>query len=74
MKNNNVFLRTEMNLQLNTSVARGYKSRSQIARLITESWVEKNSFCPHCGKTKLERFGNNQPVADFYCRDCSAEY
>lgn len=22
----------------------------------------------------MERFGNNQPVADFYCKDCSAEY
>jgi type II restriction enzyme len=63
-----------MDLQLNTSVAQGYKSSSQIVRVITESWVEKNSFCPHCGKTKLERFENNQPVADFYCRDCNAEY
>lgn len=63
-----------MNLQLNTSVAKGYKSSSQIARVITERWVEKNSFCPRCGKTRLERFENNQPVADFYCRDCNAEY
>lgn len=63
-----------MNLQLNISVARDYRSNSQIARVITESWVEKNSFCPRCGKTRLERFGNNKPVADFYCLNCSAEY
>ena len=63
-----------MNLQLNIADARGYRSSSQIARVITESWVEKNSFCPRCGKTKLERFQNNQPVADFYCGDCKAEY
>lgn len=63
-----------MNLQLNISVARGYKSSSQIARVITESWVKKNSFCPRCGNTRLERFENNQPVADFYCGNCNAEY
>lgn len=63
-----------MNLQLNKTDLQGYRSASQIARVITESWVEKNSFCPRCGKIKLERFGNNQPVADFYCRDCNAEY
>lgn len=63
-----------MNLQLNTNVALGYRSKSQIARIVTENWVEKNSFCPRCGKTKLERFENNQPVADFYCNNCNAEY
>jgi type II restriction enzyme len=63
-----------MKLQLDTNVAQGYTSNSQIARVITENWVEKNSFCPRCGKTKLERFENNQPVADFYCGDCKAEY
>lgn len=63
-----------MKLQLNTSVAQGYHSNSQIARVITESWVEKNSFCPCCGKTQLERFENNQPVADFYCGGCNSEY
>jgi type II restriction enzyme len=63
-----------MNLKLNSSVARGYRSNSQIARVITEYWVEKNSFCPRCGKSKLERFGNNKPVADFYCEDCDAQY
>jgi type II restriction enzyme len=63
-----------MNLQLNSSLAQGYRSSSQIAQVITERWVEKNSFCPCCGKIKLERFENNQPVADFYCSDCNAEY
>lgn len=63
-----------MNLQLNTSVARGYTSSSQIARVITENWVEKNSFCPRCGEEKLDRFESNRPVADFYCTNCYAEY
>jgi type II restriction enzyme len=63
-----------MNLQLNTSVAQGYTSSSQIARVITENWVEKNSFCPRCGEEKLDRFESNRPVADFYCTNCYAEY
>lgn len=63
-----------MNLRLNITEAQGYKSSSQIARVITENRVEKNSFCPRCGKIKLERFENNQPVADFYCKNCNAEF
>ena len=63
-----------MELQLNYSAAEGYRSSSQIARVVTEEWVEKNSFCPRCGKRKLDRFESNRPVADFYCSNCSAEY
>ena len=63
-----------MNLQLNYSSAEGYKSNSQIVRIITEEWVEKNSFCPCCGNRKLEQFESNQPVADFYCNYCEAEF
>ena len=63
-----------MNLELNLSTAYKYKSKSQIARVITEEWVERNSFCPRCGKDKLERFESNRPVADFHCSNCEAEY
>lgn len=63
-----------MDLQLNFAVAEGYKSSSQIARVVTEGWVENNSFCPCCGNIRLKRFENNQPVADFYCKDCDAEF
>ncbi len=63
-----------MELQLNYSSAKGYQSSSQIARVITEGWVEKNSYCPRCGNKNLKRFENNQPVADFYCSNCDAEY
>ena len=63
-----------MNLQLDSAEARGYRSASQIARVLTEKWVGKNSYCPRCGRSNLERFENNQPVADFYCSDCKAEY
>lgn len=63
-----------MNLNLDITVARGYKSSSQIARVITEYWVEKNSYCPSCGNEHLIKFKNNKPVADFFCSNCKAEY
>jgi type II restriction enzyme len=63
-----------MELQLNFAAAEGYKSSSQIARIITEEWVEKNSFCPRCGEERLDRFESNRPVADFYCSNCDAQY
>ncbi len=63
-----------MNLRLDLSKAEGYKSGSQIARIITEGWVERNSFCPCCGNDKLGQFKSNKPVADFYCRECEAEF
>jgi type II restriction enzyme len=63
-----------MKLELNLSIANHYISKSQIARVVTEEWVARNSFCPACGKEKLERFESNRPVADFYCGNCDAEY
>ncbi|MGI6653245.1 MAG: DpnI domain-containing protein [Christensenellales bacterium] len=63
-----------MNLQLDRSLSVGYRSKSQIARVITENWVYRNMYCPRCGFTQIEQFENNQPVADFFCPECSNEY
>lgn len=63
-----------MNLAFNTNLAHGYKSNSQIARLLTENWVLNNSYCPNCGEKPLNEFENNRPVADFYCKKCSEEF
>lgn len=63
-----------MNLALNTELAHGYKSKSQIARLLTEDWVLNNSYCPNCGSLPLSEFENNRPVADFYCENCEEEF
>jgi type II restriction enzyme len=40
---------------------------------MTEDWVSRAGFCPNCGRA-LSQFGNNKPVADFYCGNCSEEY
>ncbi|WP_026905469.1 DpnI domain-containing protein [Pedobacter glucosidilyticus] len=63
-----------MNLSLNTNLADGYTSNSQIARILTENWVLNNSYCPSCGNLPLKEFENNRPVADFYCKKCKEEF
>lgn len=61
-------------MAFNTNLAAGYKSNSQIARLLTENWVLNNAYCPSCGDLPLNEFENNRPVADFYCKKCYEEF
>lgn len=63
-----------MNLQMDLAIAEKYNSGSQRIRVITESWVNQNLFCPYCGSSYISHFENNRPVADFYCPSCSEEY
>lgn len=63
-----------MDLKFDLSIAEGYKSKSQIVRVLSENWVGRNAYCPSCGYHKLSDFENNSPVADFFCTDCNAEY
>ena len=63
-----------MNLNFDVSLSTNYISNSQIARVNTENWVKKNSYCPNCGNENLSEFENNKPVADFYCLNCSEEF
>jgi type II restriction enzyme len=63
-----------MRLEFDRTLADQYTSPSQKARVLTEGWVMKQAYCPNCGKTYLERYSNNQPVADFFCSGCSEDY
>ena len=63
-----------MNLNFNTKLAENYKSNSQIARVLTESWVKYNSYCPNCDENHLVEYENNRPVADFYCNNCLEQF
>ncbi len=63
-----------MNLNFEMGLADKYSSNSQIARVLSENWVKKNSYCPNCGYNSLNEFENNKPVADFYCINCSEEF
>lgn len=62
-----------MDLSLKLGLADKYKSPSQKVRILTESWVGESVFCPNCG-LNIDRYPNNQPVADFYCANCKEEY
>ena len=44
-----------MDLNFNKSLATGYHSGSQISRVLTEDWMERNMFCPVCGAPVLGR-------------------
>ena len=63
-----------MLLQMDSSLAEGYTSASQITRIITESWVGQHMFCPRCGFPHVSHFENNKPVADFYCPHCTNQF
>jgi type II restriction enzyme len=63
-----------MRLALNAQFAAGYKSEPQKVRVLTERWVGESVFCPNCGHFDMDRYENNRPVADFYCRNCREDY
>jgi type II restriction enzyme len=63
-----------MNLTLDKSLAASYKSPSQQVRVMTESWVKNEAYCPNCGKHFLVKYPNNWPVADFFCDCCHEDY
>ncbi len=62
-----------MDLRLNTELGRGYKSKAQRNRVITEHWMAEQGYCPSCGGD-LCQYVPNKPVADFYCPKCSGDY
>ena len=63
-----------MHLFLDKNLAANYQSPSQVVRVLTESWLQQNIYCPSCGNEAIESFQNNQPVADFFCSQCHEEY
>lgn len=63
-----------MQLSLNVSLASHYTSQSQKIRVITESWLAANVFCPCCGATSISRQVNNKPVSDFICKNCGEDF
>ena len=63
-----------MDLFFNKKIADGYSSPSQKIRVLTENWVDNQIFCPNCGHLDIDKYGNNKPVADFFCSNCKEEY
>lgn len=63
-----------MQLTFDAKLVEGYKSASQKVRILTEHWVGESVFCPNCGYLAIDKYENNRPVADFYCRNCREDY
>jgi len=63
-----------MKLVFDEQLVINYKSASQKARILTEHWVDESVFCPNCGCLKIDKYPNNQPVADFFCLNCKEDY
>lgn len=50
-----------------------YASNSQNARVISESYMSDNGFCPSCGSGLLQT-KNNSKAKDFTCKSCPEEF
>jgi type II restriction enzyme len=61
-----------MNLSMTGELAATYKSGSQRARVVTETWGEHNLYCPNCSSPKLDRLSHNTKAGDFSCPSCKS--
>lgn len=64
---------TTPTVHLPTELAGSYSSPSQRARVMTQAWLGRNGYCPSCGG-ELGQYGENKPVADFYCDKCGEDF
>lgn len=62
-----------MNLSFSNYLVDEYKNESQKIRVVSESWFLENGYCVEC-LSVLNKFPNNQPVADFLCKKCEEQY
>src|ERR1700721_730437 len=51
-----------------------YTSKSQLARVMTESWITKNGYCLACESERLLPTVANTQARDFECCDCGHPY
>jgi type II restriction enzyme len=55
-------------------LAQSYRSPSQQARVVTETWGRDNLYCPSCRAPSLESAPNNTAAFDFVCPNCQLPY
>jgi type II restriction enzyme len=63
-----------LKLELRPEVAAPYKSFSQRARVLTETWVQENLYCPACPSDNLHPTPKGERVIDFTCPNCDEPY
>ena len=60
-----------MQLFCSTDLSKGYRSNSQIARVVTENWFAGHMYCPACDSMNLVPTAANCPGVDFTCPKCN---
>lgn len=63
-----------MDIHFDLKKSEGYKSLSQIARVLTEDWGRKNLYCVSCRQDRLEPLRDNSQVYDYACGRCNELY
>src|SRR5271155_5297059 len=63
-----------MDIHLPWHHAEGYRSNSQIARVVTEPWANDNLYCPACPNNEIESTKANNKVFDYLCSRCDSKY
>lgn len=63
-----------MNLRFNTTLAEGYTSASQIARVLTEDWLSHHMYCPFCGEVSIRHMRPNASKVGDVCGNCGSLY
>lgn len=63
-----------MDLTCDLSLAEGYKSASQKARVLSEGWFAKNAYCLACDADEVKQTKANTGATDFVCPKCSHRY
>lgn len=59
-----------MDLQCEIELAQAYRSRSQVARVLSEAWCRRELYCPACDSNALLPTRPNTKVLDFTCPKC----
>lgn len=55
-------------------LAKGYKSKAQQARVVSEAWGREELFCANCESAALSGTSLNSRAIDFICPRCAAPY
>jgi len=63
-----------MDIHFDLGKSKGYKSLSQIARVLTEDWGRRNLYCVSCRQDRLEPLRDNSRVYDYVCAKCNEFY
>ena len=63
-----------MDLQLSPALASSYSSPAQIARVVTETWVSEQLYCPACDCDNLAPTPTGTKVVDFFCGSCDETF